>query len=224
VAIRRYLYRDLNESQAGTESRETPKATDLRREALAETAFADASVAIGNFSMEPPWLRRGLKSSPGDYRGMQGVYWWSLLITALLVSLYQFFSILPAARALTRAVGAIVVVFGAGYALLYGMSLLTKFLLARMGIYKRGQDIEVVWMALGPWIALTALMAVITSTAWVPDLVGLAAVTYLSRDLSRSLSITPWQAAGLVFIAFAPLLALLLFWSWSMGWNFTPFY
>ncbi len=179
---------------------------------------------LGIVTWSPPWRRRGLKPSYSDYRSGQSVYWWSVLLTALIVSLYQFFSFLSAARAMTRAAGAIVIVIGAAYAMLYGMALLTQVLLAQMGIYKSKQDIESVWMALGPWIALAALMGALTSTAWVPDLVGLAAVAYLTYSLSRSLSLSLGRATAITAIAFVPLLALLLFWSWSMGWNFTPFY
>ncbi len=175
-------------------------------------------------SWRPPWRGSGLRPRARDYQNVHDAYWWSLTATAVLVSLYQFFSILPAGRALTRTVLGIFVVFAAGYAFVAVLARVAGALLASLGMYKSVKDTELVFMAEGPWIAATALAAVATSTVWVPALVGMAAVAFLIGNMARTLGISRWQAAFVVGIELGPLLALGLFWSWSMGWNFTPFY
>ncbi|AUW94493.1 hypothetical protein BXT84_11520 [Sulfobacillus thermotolerans] len=178
------------------------------------------SIAPRIVSWRLPWQQgHGL-----DHRTLQSLYGWSIAATALLVSLYQFFSILPAGRALTRMLLGIVFVVAGGYGLVAGLSRVTGLLLRRMGFYQSQRELAALFMALGPWIVLATLAAVLTSRTWVTGLVGIVGLIALAYHMRRMIGVSLMQAFTIIAVEFVPLVALAIYWSWSMGWNFTPFY
>lgn len=170
-----------------------------------------------------PWqsISRGHDSSPAN---TYTLYWSSIFVTALLVSLYQFFSILPAREVIIRMAMGVLIVYGAGYAFLYAFSYATQALLTTLHYPQSPQQVAEVVMSSGPWIAGITFLAVVTSRYWVCDIAGLLAVLFLIKRLAMAMRLSFAQAALVISIEWLPVLAALLYLSWVRGWNFFPFW
>ncbi len=152
------------------------------------------------------------------------LYWFSLSITALLVSLYQFFSILPARQALIRIAWAVPVVYAGGFIFLYGLIFATRTLLSLFNYDDRVDKLPLVFMAAGPWIAVITFVACITSIYWPSDILALIAIIMLTVRMTTTLGIPLRQSAAVLSIALTPMLAIVFYWSWVNGWNLFPFW
>ncbi|WP_139793579.1 hypothetical protein [Sulfobacillus thermosulfidooxidans] len=159
-----------------------------------------------------------------DLHALYAVYWSSISITALLVSLYQFFSILPAREVIIRILLGIGVVYAGGYVFLHALIFSTQQILAVIHYPDTSQQVPWVVLSLGPWIAGISLVGVLTSTYWICDLLGILALLFFIRQLAVSVNISMRMAAIVIGIEIVPVLTVLLYWAWARGWNFYPFW
>ncbi len=160
----------------------------------------------------------------GDIANPSAIYWTSIFITALLVSLYQFFSILPARQALVRIAVGVLVVYGGAFVLLYGLTFATQQLLTLFNYSDNFQRLPSVFLSTGPWIAGIAFVACMTSAYWPCDILALMAIIILIVRLATTLNISIFQATVILSAVLAPMLAVILYWSWARGWNLFPFW
>jgi hypothetical protein len=151
-------------------------------------------------------------------------YWLSISVTALLVALYQFFSILPARQALIRIASAVPTVYAGGFVFLYALIFATQGLLTFFRETEHLDRLPMVFLSAGPWIAAIAFVACITSIYWPCDILAILTIIMLGVRMTTILNIGPIQAARVLIMALTPMLAIILYWSWAKGWNLFPFW